>query len=196
MTLYTKLFDFKYLKEEEDKTPEPQAPSPMPQTPPGPAPDDDGLISPYSVPRKDVTAIAIDSMEEDGRIIGMTIGKTHNRISPSLNLLKNIDPKGFIEFKGRVKDALELNNVLKEDALIREQLADIFTWAYASIEKNSGFLIYSDDRQASKIAQSIINIAKKAGLSFKNDKIMPLFYKLLKKVLKKPETKTQDGGPK
>lgn len=167
MTLFTTLFSFCPLQEEDTKG------------------IVNGLVSPYSLPQKDITALAIDELESESRVLGFIIANTYRKCAPGISLIKRIDPSGFIEFKARIIDTLELNDILVDNDSLKEQLAEIFTWAYAECSKQDKFLVYSDKRTAEKIAIAIYTRAKEAGLRLNAGKVSKLLLNVLIAVLQK-----------
>jgi hypothetical protein len=192
MTLYSKLFTFS-LREDANAPVQEQQPQ-MPAPPPGPQPDTDGLISPYTLPRKDITALAIDELESQSRMLGFNISTVYAKCAPSINLVKRIDTSGYTEFKSRIIDTMDLNNILTDNETIKDHLADIFTWAYAKCEGPDLFLVYSNKRTVEQTARAIFSVASKAGLRIPAGKIKNLLINVLEKVLQKPE-KTSSNGP-
>lgn len=154
-----------------------------------------GLVSPYSLPQIDITALAIDELETSSRSLGYIISNTYRKCSPGISLIKKIDPSGFIEFKSRIIDTLELNDILVDNDSLKEQLAEIFTWGYAECSKHDRFLVYSDKRTAEKIAIAIYNRCKEAGLKINQGKISRLLLNVLIAVLQKINVKSQDAKP-
>jgi len=147
--------------------------------------EDTGLVSPYSVPKTAVTALAIDELENDNRKIGYIITNTHRRCAPGINLVKKIDLEGFLTFKSRIKEALELNAILDGNDVLQDQISDLFTWAYAEVSKKDTFLIYSDTTTAKKVANAIYLKTQTAGLKLPAGKIAQLFQNVLLTVLTK-----------
>ena len=153
-----------------------------------------GLVSPYSVPRKDITALAIDELNNDIGSIGSVVSRTHRNCSSSIGITKNTDLSGFLDFRSRIIDAMNLNNILPDDSYIRDQLADIFTWSYSAISKNSTLLVYDTDHDAKTAAMSIMGHSMKAGLVFKEKKIKDLFFDVLVTVCKKLPRESSNGS--
>ena len=175
-TLYNRLFRPAYLNEDTDQQ----------------AIEDTGLVSPYSTSRKDAVAIAIDNISKDSRTISNIIAKTHRKCSPAIELIKHTDLEGFMTFKSRVKETLEINGIFEKDSFIQDQIADLCTWAYAEASKHGQFLIFSDKNVSERIAKAIFNKLKLAGLSFSDDKISQLLLNTLITVL----TKLDHGSKK
>lgn len=163
-SLFNQLFSYKYIsplqEADESKT---------------------GLISPYSLPQKDVTAIAIDELDSESRIIGYIISTAYKRCSPAINILKKSNPLGFLEFKARIIDTLDLNNILSENMPLRDQLAEIFASSY-----QENFLVFKDSKLAEKAAITILNNAKKSGLRIPSVKLNDLLKNILITVLTIP----------
>lgn len=176
MTLFAKLFNTKLTENDQ----------------PGVV---NGLVSPYSLPQKDITALAIDELESESRILGFVIANTYRKCAPGISLIKKIDPTGFIEFKSRIIDTLELNDILVDNDSLKEQLAEIFTWSYAECSKHDRFLVYSDKRTAEKIAIAIFKRAKEAGLKLNQGKVSKLLLNVLIAVLQKINM-SKANGPK
>jgi hypothetical protein len=183
MTLYNKLFTFSLREDANAQAQEQQSQ----MTEPGIQPDANGLISPYTLPRKDITALAIDELESQSRMLGFNISTVYAKCAPSINLVKRIDTSGYTEFKSRIIDTMDLNNILTDNETIKDQLADIFTWAYAKCEAPDLFLVYSNKRTVEQTARAIFNVASKAGLRIPAGKIKNLLIDVLEKVLQKPE---------
>lgn len=147
--------------------------------------EDTGLVSPYSVPRKAMTTLAIDEIEGSKRDIGYLITNTHRNCAPAIDLIKRIDLEGFLTFKARTKETLELNGILDGNDVLQDQLAELFTWAYAEVSRKKEFLIFTDKNTAKKIAAVIYSKLDKAGLKFPPGKISQLFTNVLITVLTK-----------
>ena len=144
-----------------------------------------GLISPYSVSRPEVNALAILELEDETRQIGYAVTNTYKKCSPAINLIKKMDLEGFLTFKSRIKETFQLNNILEGNETLQEQLSEIFTWAYAEVSKRDSFLIFSDEPTAKLIALAIYSKAEHVGLKLPQGKISQLFQNVLITVLTK-----------
>lgn len=147
--------------------------------------DDTGLVSPYSVSRQEVNALAIDELETETRKIGYVITNTYKKCSSCINLIKRVDLEGFLTFKSRIKETMELNAILDGNDALQDQVAEIFAWAYVETSKNNKFLIYSDTNTAKKVAFAVYSKAQSAGLKFPPGKISNLFQSILTTVFTK-----------
>ena len=140
----------------------------------------DGIVSPYLKSPEDELAITLSDMDKRKLIISNHISKVHNNLALNVKWASAIDMDGFTELRDRLNRTLDANKIFDDDPVIREKLADIFTYCYSLLVKDKPeYKIYSEIAQAKKVTNLIFDRASKKG--FNSDKSIP---KALMDVLK------------
>ena len=158
-----------------------------------------GVVSPYLGSAKDEIGLALDDLDSRKSFINNKISKMHTNFSLNMKLGAATDLNGFSMFSSRLVRALELNKIFEDDPVIQKKLADLLTYCYIKLSKQtSTYLIYDDINQAKKVAGIVFKKAEKYGLDFLppsvNDMLkivlFSVFYKLpadKKSTEKKPD---------
>lgn len=152
-----------------------------------------GIISPYSVPAKDSLGISIDSLNDSKKIQNQIV-MVHKKCNDHINMASAPNIQGFKTLCSRLKSAIELNKLFKEDPLLQQKLSEILAYSY--ICKNTDYLVYPFDAAKLK-AKAVYDTANKLGLvSFEpNDEntiktiLLSVFYKPETEKEKKKEDK-------
>ena len=140
-----------------------------------------GVISPYSVPAKDSLGISIDSLNTSKKIQNQIV-MVHKKCSDHIAMASSPNVQGFKTLCARIKSAIELNKLFKDDPLLQQKLSEILAYSY--ISKNSEYLVYPFNAAKVK-AKAVYDTANKLGLvSFEpNDEntiktiLLSVFYK-------------------
>lgn len=154
-----------------------------------------GVVSPYLGNSEDEIGLALDDLDVKKAKVNNKISKLHTRFSLNMKLDTASDLSGFSMFSSRLVRAFELNKVFEDDPVIQKKLAELITYFYISVSKQTTtYLIYPDISQAKKVASIVFSRAEKHGLDF----LPPSFVDMLKIILfsvfyKLPKDKKASG---
>ena len=139
-----------------------------------------GVVSPYLGSAEDEIGLALDDLDSRKSQVNNKISKMHTNFSLNMKLGAASDLNGFSMFSSRLVRAFELNDIFDDDPVIQKKLADLLTYCYIKLSKQtSTYLIYDDINQAKKVARIVFSKAEKYGLDF----LPPSFADMLKVVL-------------
>jgi hypothetical protein len=155
-----------------------------------------GVVSPYLGSSKDEIGLALDDLDSRKAFINNKISKMHTALSLNMKLGAASDLNGFSMFSSRLVRALELNKVFEDDPVIQKKLADLLTYFYIKLSKQtSTYLIYDDINQAKKVAGIVFKKAEKYGLDFLPPSVSDMLKVVLLSVFYKlPADKKSSGS--